>query len=439
MKLRHASFFSGVGGLDLGFEKAGIATVSLSEFDPYASAVLAERFPGVRNLGDITKIDEKEVPDAEIWSGGFPCQDLSVAGKRRGFQDGTRSSLAFTFLGLVERRRPRWVVLENVAGLLSSNGGRDFGRLLREMVGLGYGVAWRTLDARHFGVAQRRRRVFVVAALDDAFGGLGGERAAEVLLECYGVCGHLAPSPEKGKETPRGSRPGVGTFGAKVARSLVARYGKDIGSTVDPGQIVHSEIDSDRVRDVDGMAEGVDDREGVEDSGQEMTIYRNRISDTLTSPNGGGRRDKIPIAIVEDGRKVVRNGSFGGFTEVGSSFGSLRASGGDMSGGKNLVIEPDSVFSFPSRFGSNAQITKDVAQAFAHSAGAPAVLRVEPSPRTLDRYQINTQEMDDALIPIGLDSHRYRVIGNGVVAPVAEFIGRRIVGVDAKHWKEVGR
>lgn len=362
MKLRHASFFSGVGGLDLGFDRAGIETVSLSEFDPYASAVLAERFPGVKNLGDITKIDEKEVPDAEIWSGGFPCQDLSVAGRRQGFQEGTRSSLAFTFLDLVERRRPRWVVLENVAGLLSSNGGRDFGRLLREVVGLGYGVAWRTLDARHFGVAQRRRRVFVVAALDDAFGGLGGECAAEVLLECSGVCGHLTPSPEKGEKTPRGSRPGVGTFGAKVAGSLVARYGKGIGSTVDPGQIVHSKTNSDRVRDVDGMAERLDDREGVEDSGQEVI------------------------------HKVV------------SAYGEECADGLNARDWKRGVGNQD--------------------------IGRKGFLAIH----TLD---IGKDLEGSEVLPERLDGHRYRVIGNGVVAPVAEFIGRRIVEVDAKWKKEV--
>ena len=102
-ELRHASFFSGVGGLDLGFENAGIRTVSLCEFEPYASAVLAERFPGVPNFGDITKINVEEIPNAEVYSGGFPCQDLSTAGARRGSAAGTRSSLAFTFLDIVER------------------------------------------------------------------------------------------------------------------------------------------------------------------------------------------------------------------------------------------------------------------------------------------------------------------------------------------------
>ena len=191
--MRHASFFSGVGGLDLGFEKAGIETVSVSEIDPYANSVLAERFPDAPNLGSITEINKDDIPEADIWSGGFPCQDLSVAGKRKGFS-GKRSSLAFTFLDLVEQRRPRWLVLENVPGLFSSNKGLDFLRLLSEMDELGYSVAWRTLDARYFGVAQRRRRVFIVASLEP-------NRAEQVLFECEGGCGHLAPS----KQTREGS------------------------------------------------------------------------------------------------------------------------------------------------------------------------------------------------------------------------------------------
>lgn len=185
--MRHASFFSGVGGLDLGFERAGIATVSVSEIDQFASRVLRKNFPHVPNLGDIITLNADSIPQADIWSGGFPCQDLSAAGKRLGF-DGVRSSLAFSFLNLVEKRLPQWLILENVPGLLKSNGGRDFERLITEIDQLGYGVAWRTLDARHYGVAQRRRRVFVVASLNDY------RRAAAVLFNREGWGGDSSKS-----------------------------------------------------------------------------------------------------------------------------------------------------------------------------------------------------------------------------------------------------
>lgn len=438
MTLRHASFFSGVGGLDLGFERAGIETVSLSEVDPYASAVLAERFPGVPNLGDITKINEEDIPNAEVYSGGFPCQDLSTAGARRGFADGTRSSLAFTFLDLVERRRPRWFVLENVPGLFTSNRGRDFGRLIREVESLGYGLAWRTLDAQWFGVAQRRRRVFIIAARDDAFGGLGGERAAEVLIECGGVCGHLATGGSTGEETTAGSGSSVGTFGADVANAIIARHGKGINSTVEPGHIV-----------MGALVAGLANRTGT--TQDELYVgFGHRVANTLSasighhghsSPRGDGSDNLIinPEAHP-DGMRTVdgmarrvddrdeledprRVGNFELYDfpkeAIAPTLNARRA--------KDELVYGDDVISFPSRFGSNAQATKNIAQSFAHSAGAPAVMRGMESSRTMD---------DDPFNPVGLDSNRFRCIGNGVVAPVAEFIGRRLVAVDAKYWKE---
>ncbi len=277
-QLTHASFFSGVGGLDLGFEKAGIRTVSVSEIDPFARAVLASRFPDVPQLGDIVALADHELSSvvqqtadvlqrrggpadgegrttsgddwktADIWSAGFPCQDLSVAGKRKGFTDGKRSVLAFTFLNLVERFRPRWLVLENVPGLFTSNDGRDFLALLNEVDQLGYGISWRTLDARFFGVPQRRRRVFIVASL-------GSNRAGEVLLECEGGCGH----PQAGRSSWQ-EFAGSSERSPDVAGALLARYHKGATSTVENGQlvVVGSQVDSSGVREADGLAGGLD-------------------------------------------------------------------------------------------------------------------------------------------------------------------------------------
>jgi DNA-cytosine methyltransferase len=492
MSLRHASFFSGVGGLDQGFERAGIETVSLCEFDPYASAVLAERFPGVPNLGDITNIKKEDVNEADIWSGGFPCQDLSVAGARRGFQDGTRSSLAFRFLDLVEEgRRPRWLVLENVPGLFSSNGGRDFSRLLREVVGLGYGVAWRTLDARHFGVAQRRRRVFIVAALNEAFGGFGAERAAEVLFECAGGCGHLEASGTKGEGAPAGSGGGsqvVGTigaglakrtgttqdphlvgwgdrtFGADISNTIPARYHKGINTTVEPGHLVGSEAHADGVREVDGVARRVDDSEGMEDPRRVGNFELWDFPKEALAPSMNARRAKDSMVYGGEVKaySVREDAKANNFSateiEVANALSAVWA--GEQSHHAQTFIASapveDGLLSFPSRFGSNADVSTDIAQSFAHSAGAPAVFKVGSSydglnqkmeedgaHRTIrvgrdssDFVVAEAGVEDDPLLPQGLDSHRYRVAGNGVVAPVAEFIGRRLVGVDAKWFKK---
>ncbi len=338
--MRHASFFSGAGGLDLGFERTGIRTVSVSEIDPYANAVLAERFPDAANLGSITEVNANDIPEADIWSGGFPCQDLSVAGKRAGFA-GKRSSLAFTFLDLVEQRRPRWLVLENVPGLLSSNHGRDFGRLLNEMDQLRYGVAWRTLDARHFGIAQRRRRVFLVASLES-------DRASEILLECEGCERHPQTSQPERKGAAIGASDGSGISGA-----ITRRFSKGVNSTIDEPLIISQAADANRMREADGLARRLDDKQEMEAAGMRVGSFAQYIQDDSAS--------------------------------------ALRASGGDLGGG-----------------------SENLAVSFASVGG--------------------TQE-EDNLLPIGLDGHRYRLCGNGVVAPVAEWIGRRILEAD-RRWRQ---
>ena len=159
------STFTGVGGADLGFEWAGFDIAWQCELDKWKRSVLAAHWPDVPCYDDITTMPDP--PPVDVMVGGFPCQDLSVAGQRKGFT-GERSVLAFEFLRIAEAIKPRWLVLENVPGLLSSNKGLDFQRLLSEVAACGYGVGYRCLDARYFGVPQRRRRIFVVARRAEA-------------------------------------------------------------------------------------------------------------------------------------------------------------------------------------------------------------------------------------------------------------------------------
>ena len=406
--MKHASFFSGVGGLDLGFERAGIETVSVSEIDPYANTVLAERFPSAPNLGSITEVNANDIPEADIWSGGFPCQDLSVAGKRAGFA-GKRSSLAFTFLDLVEQRRPRWLVLENVPGLFSSNQGADFGRLIYEMEQLRYGVSWRTLDARYFGVAQRRRRVFLVASLES-------DRAAEVLLECEGCERHPSPRWTQGQSITSSIGGGADASGNRQAnRRDISAADSDRDST----KLQHPSFDSDRVRAADGMARRMDNQQSVDTFGKE--IHR-----TLQA-----RDWKIGVSNQDI----------------------------NILAGEEAFLVGQPIISFPSAYSRQPTKFNDVADPLTLSAGAPAVMSF---PRSLSNHAtrfndqadpltvnhgggVNTPAVfrdiegvtaeDDDLVPLGLDSHRYRCCGNGVVAPVAEWIGRRIVEVD-RRWRE---
>ena len=177
--MRYVSVFSGVEAATLAWDQLGWEPVAFSEIDPFPSAVLAERFPDIPNLGDITQIDWSEIGPVGLVVGGSPCQSFSVAGKREGLAGA--SGLMFEYIRCVRELRPRWFVWENVPGALSSEGGAAFGQLLTEMDDIGYGLAWRVLDAQFFGVAQRRRRVFLVGSLGDGgclygFVNHGGQR-----------------------------------------------------------------------------------------------------------------------------------------------------------------------------------------------------------------------------------------------------------------------
>lgn len=166
-----ASFFSGIGGFDLGFERAGFDVRLQCEIDPFCRVVLERHWPHVTRFEDIKEINSEDVPDSDVWAGGFPCQDVSVArmGPRAGLK-GKRSGLFFEFARLLGERRPRVFVIENVPGLLSSHGGRDFEIIVRTLASFGYSLGWRVLNSRYFGVPQSRQRVYIVGCYRDRRG-----------------------------------------------------------------------------------------------------------------------------------------------------------------------------------------------------------------------------------------------------------------------------
>jgi DNA (cytosine-5)-methyltransferase 1 len=171
--LKVASFFAGIGGFDLGLERAGMKVVFQCEIDPFCQSVLKKHWPKVPLFGDIKSVTPEDLPEADVWTGGFPCQDVSLAnqGKRKGLK-GERSGLFFEFKRLVSEKKPKWIILENVPGLLNSNNGQDFKTVLQSLGELGYDVSWRILDAKYFGTPQRRRRVYIVGSLEE--GGSSG-------------------------------------------------------------------------------------------------------------------------------------------------------------------------------------------------------------------------------------------------------------------------
>ncbi len=155
------SLFAGIGGFDLGFERAGFQTAWQVEIDPVCRAVLADRFPHAEQHQDV-RTCLPALSRVDVVVGGFPCQDVSAMGKRRGLS-GERTGLFFDAMRIVQAIQPRWLVLENVPGLLFSNNGRDFQTVLETLAECGYVGYWRVLDSRYFGVPTKRRRVFMVA------------------------------------------------------------------------------------------------------------------------------------------------------------------------------------------------------------------------------------------------------------------------------------
>ena len=191
--LKYGSVCSGVEAATVAWHDLGWKPQWFSEVDNFPSAVLEHHYPDVPNYGDMTKF--KEWPKNEsidLLVGGTPCQSFSVAGLRKGLED-PRGNLMLTYLSMAEQLKPKWLVWENVPGVLSSNGGRDFGTFITALGKIGYGFSWRVLDAQFFGVPQRRRRVFVVGCFGD------WRSAASVLFESESLSGHPAPSRKKGK------------------------------------------------------------------------------------------------------------------------------------------------------------------------------------------------------------------------------------------------
>jgi DNA (cytosine-5)-methyltransferase 1 len=210
--MKAVSLFAGVGGFDLALIQNGAEVVASVEIDKHARKILTKQFPNSTILEDVKNVTGKQLFDLGFNSdgiivGGFPCQDLSVAGKRRGLA-GERSGLFFEVVRILEETKAKWFILENVPGLLSSKGGRDMGIILGSLAELGYGVAYRILDAQYFGVPQRRRRIFIVGCLGD-----DGRTPAKILAIGEGRAGYLETGKPQRKSSPKPASNGTRVFG----------------------------------------------------------------------------------------------------------------------------------------------------------------------------------------------------------------------------------
>ena len=197
--MKAVSLFAGIGGFDLALERNGIEVVASVEWDKHAQSVLKNRFPNSQIYGDIQEVTGEQLinagfdPRNGIITGGFPCQDLSVAGKRAGLA-GNRSGLFWEICRLLDETKAQYFILENVPGLLSSSNGADMGTVISALAQRGYGLAYRVLDAQYFGVPQRRRRVFIVGSLGD-----NGRTPAEILSIAESRSGYLEKNRTKKK------------------------------------------------------------------------------------------------------------------------------------------------------------------------------------------------------------------------------------------------
>jgi len=221
-KLRYLSVCSGMEAATVAWHHMGWQPVGFSEIEPFPSSILKHHYPTIPNYGDLTQYKQwpLERGSVDLLVGGTPCQAFSVAGLRKGLDD-PRGNLALTFLGLADHLRPKYILWENVPGVLSSSGGRDFGSFIGALAKLGYGFAWRVCDAQFFGVPQRRKRVFLLA-----IEGSGNWRtAAEILFERKSLSGDFEESNQEGESTSSDAGAGVEASGKLFDKQAIGQYG----------------------------------------------------------------------------------------------------------------------------------------------------------------------------------------------------------------------
>ncbi len=406
--MKYLSVCSGIEAATVAWHPLGWQAVAYSEIERFPSEVLAHHYPDTPNWGDMTKFKEWQDADVNVFVGGTPCQSFSVAGLRKGLDD-PRGNLMLTYLAIAARYRPQWLVWENVPGVLSSNGGLDFASLLRGMGECGYGFAYRILDAQYFGVAQRRRRVFVV-------GYLGNWRpAAAVLFERHSLSGHPAPSRKAREGAAAYAGRGIAECSPTIGCTLAKQVNNQMIGNAEAFFIpaMHSELcPSLKARDAKGPSS-----DGDGDGAILVPMAQ-------------------PIALAENiiGRKPENGGNHDGFTEEGPMY-TLNATG------VHGVAQPVGAFK-PGQSASAHSIGYESEMAPTLEAGkggnnkpavhvGMAVRRL--SPKECERLQGFPDNYTD-IKPKGKatpDGPRYKALGNSMAVPVMAWIGKRIQEVDA--------
>jgi DNA (cytosine-5)-methyltransferase 1 len=387
--MRYGSVCSGIEAASAAWHSLGWHASFFSEIEPFPRAVLTHRYPSVPLHGDFTTIESNQYEPIDILVGGTPCQSFSVAGLRGGLAD-DRGNLALEYLRLAQRTRPRWLVWENVPGVLSSNGGRDFGAILGGMVELGYGIAYRVLDAQFFGVAQRRRRVFVVGYLGD------WRRAAAVLFERHSLSGDPSPRREAGE----------GSTKSFAASSF--------------GQFSNDECKTLRAQNTDStlIAQCLTSHPGRYDA-ESQTLITGTLCNNGKAAGSATQQDAengflVPMAFAHQ-----QGGNIGLHTSSDCALTLHRHQGQAVAG----TICRDSFI------GGAGGRPEGAAQGhfFQHGAGVRRL-----TPRECERLQGFPD--DYTLVPhrnkLAADGPRYKALGNSMAVPVMRWIGQRIAQVE---------
>jgi len=429
--VRYLSVCSGIEAATVAWP--GWEPVAFSEIEKFPCSLLAHHYPNVPNWGDMNEFRQWPDADIDVLVGGTPCQSFSVAGLRAGLAD-PRGNLALVYLAIAERYRPAWLVWENVPGVLSSDGGRDFGAIIGGMVELGYCPSWRVLDAQYFGVAQRRRRVFVVASFGD------WRPAAEVLFEPESLRGHPPPSRETGEGTAPSPENGAG-----IGRELVP---ETVGALTDGahcgGGLNGQDAYSGRIFPVafnwqNGGGYG-NAHEGLgisEDHAGPMS--RSQVQAVAFKPShytrgttGGAPSEVIPTLLA---------GAKKGDQEPVIAYG-LRAEAAEPGAKQQTHVfqeKADCLTSaYATKWNGNGSSNNGSLFAYVFKQGkgddAPAVATSMAVRRLTPRECERLQGFPDdyTLIPGANDSARYKALGNSMAVPVMSWLGRRIDYVSDK-------
>lgn len=413
-KMIYGSVCSGIEAASVAWHPLGWRAAFLSEIEAFPRAVLQHHYPAAPLHGDFTTIKENDYEAINLLVGGTPCQSFSVAGLRGGMAD-ERGNLALEYLRLAERLRPRWLLWENVPGVLSSNGGRDFGSFLGGLGQLGYGFAYRVLDAQYFGLAQRRKRVFVVGYFGD------WRRAAAVLFEPASLRGHPAPRRET-REGAAASTQGCTAFGGNNTAGPI-----NVATAVNAHGGPHGRLDSESETFIAHQQAPL----GITIHGTDPTVQKIASYDDLAQclrARTPGNIDNSSTTVVQQPYTLAIRGRGDSHDLEYRQDGTVGAVAFQSKASASQSFTPSAIAP-----------TLDVGKSDGLAAQIGAAVR-RLMPREAERLQ--GFEDDYTLIPyrgkLAADGPRYRALGNSFAVPVVRWIGKRIAVEQARmEQKEI--